>query len=105
MSKDNGNKNENIGSVYIICMDRPLAHSRHYVGWTNGHSLESRFKAHKSGRGARMLRAANEEGIDYMITRVWEHKDRHFERWVKNQHNTAQFCPRCASNVRNPKGG
>lgn len=82
------------GTVYLICLSRPFKHARHYIGWT-AQPVEDRLEVHRSGQGSRMLRAAVQAGIKLRVVRTWEGVDRHFERELKNRHDSAGLCPRC----------
>jgi hypothetical protein len=42
-----------IGTVYLIHLDRPYRHARHYTGWTP--DLDTRLTRHAKGQGARLL--------------------------------------------------
>lgn len=61
------------GFVYLIKLDRPLGTPKHcaryYLGSTS--DLNRRMQQHRAGRGAAMLRAANEKGIPYRVCRLW----------------------------------
>lgn len=81
------------GTVYLIHLDRPLAHSQHYIGWTN--DLPNRMHEHETGRGSAFLRAAKEAGINFKVVRTWEGQDRNFERKLKNRKNAKFLCPTC----------
>lgn len=80
-------------AVYLICLDKPICRSRHYIGYAE--DIEARFAVHKSGQGAKFLAAANEYGINYSVVRVWPEGDRKFERKLKNQKGAADYCPHC----------
>jgi predicted GIY-YIG superfamily endonuclease len=60
------------GFVYLIRLAKPLGNLKHkawfYLGSTI--DLDNRMEQHRSGRGAAMLRAANEQGIEYEIIKV-----------------------------------
>lgn len=86
--------------VYLICFEEKLAHAQHYIGFAD-HDLEQRIKKHKSGQGARILKACNERGIKWEVVRVWEDGDRTFERKLKNQKNSKCLCPKCKNNANN----
>ena len=79
--------------VYIIHFSSYLSHARHYVGYAD--DIQARFQVHKSGQGAKILRACNQKGIDYKIVRVIM-GDRKMERRIKNTHNVKRYCPICA---------
>lgn len=82
-------------TVYLLHFDRPLAHARHYIGFTK--NLDSRLGRHENGRGSRLVDAVLEAGIGYTVAKTWN-GDRNFERWLKRKKNTPQLCPIC-----NPK--
>lgn len=84
--------------VYLIHFETKYKHCNHYIGYCEDGHLLKRFKRHKRGDGAKLLRALNIAGIDYYIIRVWEDGDRDFERKLKNTKNSKRFCPIC-----NPK--
>lgn len=81
------------GTVYLMHLDRPLAHSQHYIGWTN--DVDKREIEHNSGKGSPYLRAAKEAGINFKVVRTWPNEDRHFERKLKNRKNARYLCPIC----------
>ena len=85
--------------VYLLHFDAPLHRARHYVGWSqNGHTLRSRLEAHRTGQGARLMRAVClDHGIDFQLARVWKgpRADRNFECHIKNRKNAPKLCPIC----------
>lgn len=85
-----------IGSVYVIHFDTPFHHAQHYVGWTQEPNIERRMDRHFKGAGARIMRAVSAEGITWSVVRVFHNVDRHFERWLKDQKRTGDFCPVCS---------
>ncbi|MBI5951871.1 MAG: GIY-YIG nuclease family protein [Chloroflexi bacterium] len=92
-------------SVYILHLDSPLKHARHYVGFAS--KVNRRLEHHRSGSGARFTQVCNENGITYQLARVFEQADRAFERKLKNCKHTARYCPICAgekARAYKPKG-
>ena len=89
------------GEVYILHLDSPLAHARHYVGWAR--RLEQRIEHHHQGTGARLLQVCNERGISYRLATHFP-GTRRDERRLKNQKNTARYCPVCNDNPYPLKG-
>jgi len=85
------------GVVYLIHFEKPLAHSSHYIGWAS--NLEGRLWHHHNGTGARILAAANENGIKWHVVEVWPNEDRYFERQLKNRKGASRFCPVCREEV------
>lgn len=82
--------------VYLIHLDTPLAHAQHYLGFVKN-NLEQRVKRHRSGQGAKMLKAANEAGIGWDVVRTWPDGDRTFERMLKNRKKSKCLCPKCSA--------
>ena len=80
-------------SVYLIHFDQKLKHAGHYIGFAN--QVDKRLAHHKNGTGARILKVCNDLGITYGIVKVWEGKDRLFERKLKNSKNAPRLCPVC----------
>lgn len=72
-----------MGYCYLIKFDQKLSHAEYYIGYCNEHPRH-RYKRHKAGHGARILRALNERGIGYVIVRIWKRVNRAFERSLKN---------------------
>lgn len=89
--------------VYLIHLEKPLCnHAQHYLGYTALESVHDRLARHKRGDGAKMLRAANEQGISYQIVRTWSctsiPEAKSLERRLKNQRNAPRLCPVCHAN-------
>ena len=80
--------------VYLIHFQKKLHHAQHYIGFVDADLLQ-RIELHKSNRGAKLLRAVNNEGIEWQVVRVWMEGDRHFERILKNCKKSSRFCPVC----------
>jgi len=73
----------------------PHGAAQHYVGFTNGETVEARLEAHRHGNGARITAAAVRAGLDLELARVWEEGDRDLEHWIKRQKHHKRFCPIC----------
>ena len=86
--------------VYILHLDTPLAHARHYVGFsTNKRTLRERLIHHAKGTAnCRFTQVLHDLGITFTLARVFRGKkyDRNFERKLKNTHDTARYCPICS---------
>lgn len=67
--------------------------TQHYVGYTK--NLVGRMLDHADGHGARLMQVVAERGIDFKLARVWDGKDRQFERKVKNYKKARMLCPVC----------
>jgi predicted GIY-YIG superfamily endonuclease len=82
-----------MSTIYLLHLDKPLRHAKHYVGFAD--DLEARLERHANGSGARMLAVCRERGISWQLARTWT-GDRKFERWLKRKKGAAWFCPVCA---------
>lgn len=87
---------ERTGNIYLLHLDSPLGHSRHYIGFTKG-EVEKRIEQHRKGRGAALLREAGKRGIGFKLVRTWENVPFSFERELKRSRNGPRFCPQCNS--------
>jgi len=82
-----------VGTVYLLHFDTPLAHARHYLGFT--FDLDRRLKEHAGGNGnARIMEVLAERGIGFILARTWEGPQR-LERQLKRQHHGPRLCPLC----------
>jgi len=90
----------NSGTVYLVHLDKPMAHARHYIGFSS--ALEKRLDNHLKGTGSRFLAGANRAGIGYSVVRTWENVDRNFERRLKKWHKSRLLCPCCMDKPRSP---
>ncbi|MFL6284573.1 MAG: GIY-YIG nuclease family protein [Pyrinomonadaceae bacterium] len=78
--------------VYLLCLSRALAHSKHYIG--SSQNLDRRFKEHCSGRGSKFTQAVVRAGIAMRIAATWD-GERYEERRKKLARNAARWCPFC----------
>lgn len=83
-----------IGETYLIHLNEPVAHARHYAGW-HQHPDGRRNARHASGNGARLLAVAKARGITWQVVRTWPGTDRRFERRLKNYAQSPLLCPVC----------
>jgi predicted GIY-YIG superfamily endonuclease len=81
------------GTVYLIHLDVPYKHARHYTGWTA--DLDARLQAHRDGRGARLMEVINDAEISWRLARTWP-GGRERERAIKNRHEAPRLCPFCS---------
>jgi len=86
-------------AVYLIHFSKKYHHCRHYIGFAET-DVQQRFRTHKQGRGAKLLKAVVEAGINIRLVRVWEDGDRNFERKLKNYKKASHFCPVCNKNCK-----
>ena len=83
--------------IYILHIDPPLAHARHYVGWTKDEDVTRRVNEHLKQRGRRpskLVAAALAAGRTVTLAGVLE-GDRDFERALKRRGGAAKYCPSC----------
>lgn len=80
------------GVVYLLHLDRPFGHARHYLGWSR--NLDRRLAHHWRGTGATMLRHAREAGIGWTVARTWA-GTRTLESQLKKRGGRARLCPVC----------
>lgn len=79
--------------VYILHLERPLCHAKHYVGSTS-QALIKRLEQHRRNQGALFLQRCNEQGIGYQVVRVI-YGTRALERRLKDNKCVPQYCPIC----------
>lgn len=83
--------------VYLIHLNEKLHHAQHYIGYVDN-NLKLRIKKHRSNKGAKLLMAVNNKGIQWEVVRVWEEGGRELERKLKNCKKSRCFCPICRNN-------
>lgn len=91
-----------LGTIYIIHFDRPYKGTLHYVGWTEGSVLD-RLERHRSGRGSPLLKAVNDAGIKYKVSRSIHNVTRNAERQIKDERNHKRYCPCCTNKPKKVK--
>jgi hypothetical protein len=79
-----------ISGVYLIHLDDPYFHARHYVGFAD--DIAQRIATHRKGHGSPLLAAATAAGIACMVVQIWPGGDRRFERKLHNRHGS-RLCP------------
>ena len=80
------------GTIYLLHLDKPYKHARHYTGWTD--DLAGRLARHAAGDGARLLAVVHAAGITWQLARTWE-GPRARERQIKRQGGASRHCPLC----------
>ncbi len=96
-----GRPSERKGYVYCLHFDRKLKHAQHYVGCTT--DLRARLITHAQGRGAKIVKEAAAQGIEFVLAAVGECSVaamRRLERQVKNWHGSGCFCSHCTPTPR-----
>lgn len=86
-------------AVYLLHLDPPYRHARHYLGWTGLETIGDRIARHQDGRGAVLLQVQVAAGGTWRIARVWRcaswREARAKERTLKRQGGRARICPIC----------
>jgi predicted GIY-YIG superfamily endonuclease len=80
------------GTVYLLHLDEPFGHARHYTGWAS--DLHGRLAHHAAGTGANLLRHVAKAGIGWQLARTWQ-GDRYLERRIKRRGGATRRCPIC----------
>lgn len=82
--------------VYLLHLDKPVAHARHYIGLTRPHQVHTRMLQHVGGRGARLLKIAASQGIGFTLVKSWAVTDPLQERQIKRRYRSKRLCPICS---------
>ena len=90
------------GTIYLLHIEPPYKHARHYMGWTK--DLDARMAEHLSGRGARLTQVILKAGCEIHLTRTWE-GDRNEERRLKNHKWAPRKCPLCKQQQKEHNNG
>ena len=86
-----------MGVIYLLHFERPLAHAKHYIGYTE--NLPERLEKHRRGTsGAKIMKALHDAGIGFYFVRAWR-GDRHEERRIKRTGSTPTYCPVCCGRM------
>ena len=94
---DNAYWEGKVGTVYLLCFDRPVGTARgpvqHYLGWA--YNLEERIRRHRRGlsNSAALCRSAQRQGIDFRVVRTGPGLTRDDERAMKRSHKRYTLCP------------
>jgi len=77
--------------------NHPKGMASHYLGSTKK-PVSDRLREHKSKAGARITKAAVEQGRELVLVRTWR-GGRARERQLKKLHNNPLLCPICNPNT------
>lgn len=83
--------------IYILHINPPLAHARHYVGWTKDVDVSRRVAEHLEQAGhrpSRLVGAALAAGRTVTLAGTLE-GDLATERRLKARGGAASYCPLC----------
>lgn len=81
--------------VYLLHLDPPLHHARHYLGWST--DIPKRVDSHLAGKGSPLVRAALKQGSVITLARTWLGLTRNDERRMKDGKNVPRLCPLCSA--------
>jgi predicted GIY-YIG superfamily endonuclease len=81
------------GTVYLLHLDPPYKHARHYLGWAA--DLAARLAEHEHGQGARLLAVQKAAGGTWHLARTWPGATRNDERRIKDTGHVPHYCPDC----------
>lgn len=90
------------GTVYLLHLNPPYRHARHYLGWTQ--DLAARLEAHRAGTGARLMEVVKQAGGSFSLARTWP-GDRNRERAIKDRHEAPKLCPTCSPHPKPVEAG
>lgn len=86
--------------VYVLHLDTPLHHARHYSGCTK--DLTERLIVHATGHGARFTEVLYLKGITWELGGLFQTKEgyslRAIETLLKDQRNAPRYCTICTRN-------
>ncbi len=82
------------GTVYLLHLDPPFKHARHYIGFTRM-TMDERMRRHHGRHGARLLRAQLAAGGTWRVAQVWPQVQRQWELTLKRRGGGARCCPIC----------
>jgi predicted GIY-YIG superfamily endonuclease len=82
--------------VYLLHIDPPLGHARHYTGFTKDDTPDRRLARHRVGHGSKMLAAAVKGGRTLSLVHYWPGGTLKFEAYLKRRGDTKSWCPACA---------
>ena len=87
------------GIVYILHLDPPYRHARHYTGHAEPGHLAERLAEHGTARGARLLQVQREAGGSWHLARTLP-GGRDLERAIKDAQAVPRYCPDCTPTPR-----
>lgn len=88
-------------TVYLLHIDPPLRHSKHYVGYCRStKELFERLGRHRNGTGGVLPREAVKKGSKLSLSIVWPEASKEFEKYVKQHGGATRYCPMCGLHTR-----
>lgn len=83
--------------IYLLHLDKPLHHARHYAGCTT--DLTQRLITHATGHGSHLTRHLYLIGIGWTLGGIYQAKEgcnlRAIERILKDQKHGPRYCTLC----------
>lgn len=83
-----------MGQLYLLHIEPPLVHARHYLGWTANDDVQIRVDRHLAGAGSPLIRAAVQAGRQVTLVKTWP-GTRDEERRLKRRGSSHRHCPLC----------
>ncbi len=89
-------------TVYVLHIDPPFKHARHYIGFTPDPTADRRVSEHLNGlfKGTPLIKAALDAGHSVRLAHQFPGANREFERWLKDRKDVRSWCPCCGVNTR-----
>lgn len=88
-----------MSECYLMHLDRPVCDTRparHYLGFTSDTvKRENDYRQLKFAYHGRLMLAAVERGIDFVVARVWKNCTKRDEKLLRDLHNNPKLCPIC----------
>lgn len=88
--------------VYVLHVEPPCGHGRHYIGSVAAHRVRRRLQAHANGYGANFTRAAVRAGARLYLVRLFEAESRWLETMLLRQGDPAGECCLCEISLAPP---
>jgi hypothetical protein len=89
-------------TVYVLHIDPPFKHARHYIGFTPDRTAARRVAEHLNGsfRGNPLIKAALNAGCQVRLAHEFPGASREFERWLKDRKDVRRWCACCGVGAR-----
>lgn len=83
-------------SVYLLHIDPPYKHARHYIGWSKAYRPNERINQHllDTAKANPLIKAAIAAGCLVSVAHIWHQRaNRKFERQLKNLERHTEVLP------------
>lgn len=82
--------------IHLFAPVNPDRPARHYLGFAaNTVERVANYRKHRAYFHSRLMFAAVERQIDFVVARVWKQCDKRDERRLRDLHNNPRLCPIC----------